>query len=131
MINIKYRFKTLWIRKSFQVKRRGLFLLIIVLSVLLRFTDSDYPFDIFKLFFWQYIRIRISDCSSGCTTFFYYFAINIHNIHLNVNETPYSYKITKLLPFLMINIKYRFKTLWIRKSFQVKRRGRKKKKGCV
>jgi len=28
-----------------------LLLLVIVLSVLLRFTDSDYPFDIFKLFF--------------------------------------------------------------------------------
>jgi hypothetical protein len=28
-----------------------LFLLAIVLSVLLRYTDSDYPFDIFKLFF--------------------------------------------------------------------------------
>ena len=28
----------------------GLFLLVIVLSVLLRFTDSDYPFGIFKLF---------------------------------------------------------------------------------
>jgi hypothetical protein len=28
-----------------------LFRLIIVLSVLLRFTESDYPFDIFKLFF--------------------------------------------------------------------------------
>ena len=27
-----------------------LFLLAIVLSVLLRYTDSDYPFDIFKLF---------------------------------------------------------------------------------
>jgi hypothetical protein len=27
------------------------FLLAIVLSVLLRYTDSDYPFDIFKLFF--------------------------------------------------------------------------------
>ena len=27
-----------------------LFLLVIVLSALLRFTDSDYPFDIFKLF---------------------------------------------------------------------------------
>ena len=28
-----------------------LFISAIVLSVLLRFTDSDYPFDIFKLFF--------------------------------------------------------------------------------
>jgi hypothetical protein len=28
----------------------SLFLLAIVLSVLLQFTDSDYPFDIFKLF---------------------------------------------------------------------------------
>jgi len=30
-----------------------LFLLPIVLSVLLRYTDSDYPFGIFKLFFLQ------------------------------------------------------------------------------
>ena len=28
-----------------------LFILVIVLSVLLRYTDSDYPFGIFKLFF--------------------------------------------------------------------------------
>jgi hypothetical protein len=28
----------------------------IVLSVLLRFTDSDYPFGIFKLFFWKLIK---------------------------------------------------------------------------
>jgi hypothetical protein len=28
------------------------FLLAIVLSVLLRYTDSDYPFGIFKPFFW-------------------------------------------------------------------------------
>jgi hypothetical protein len=41
------------------------FLLIIVLSVLLRFTDSDYPFGIFKLlfcstqgFFWHQISIH-------------------------------------------------------------------------
>ena len=31
------------------------FLLAIVLSVLLRFTDSDYPFGIFELFFYIYI----------------------------------------------------------------------------
>jgi hypothetical protein len=30
-----------------------LFLLVIVLSVLLRYTDSDYPFGIFKLFLFQ------------------------------------------------------------------------------
>jgi len=30
-----------------------LFLLAIVLSVLLRFTDSDYPFGIFKLFLYE------------------------------------------------------------------------------
>ena len=38
-----------------------LFLLVIVLSVLLRYTDSDYPFGIFKLFFYDslfYIRYR-------------------------------------------------------------------------
>jgi hypothetical protein len=32
-----------------------LFLLTIVLSVLLRYTDSDYPFVIFKLFFSQHV----------------------------------------------------------------------------
>ena len=32
-----------------------LFLLAIVLSILLRCTDSDCPFGIFKLFFWTYI----------------------------------------------------------------------------
>ena len=31
----------------------GLLLLDIALSVLLRFVSSDYPFDIFKLFFWS------------------------------------------------------------------------------
>jgi hypothetical protein len=34
-----------------------LLLLIIVLSVLLRYTDSDYPFDIFKLFFHQNVEL--------------------------------------------------------------------------
>jgi hypothetical protein len=38
-----------------------LFLLAIVLSVLLRYTVSDYPFDIFKLFlpFWSFPRILV------------------------------------------------------------------------
>ena len=35
-----------------------LFLLAIVLSVLLRYTDSDYPFGIFKLFFIRYTQSR-------------------------------------------------------------------------
>ena len=36
-----------------------LFLLAIVLSVLLRLTDSDYPFGIFKLFLWcAYITLK-------------------------------------------------------------------------
>jgi hypothetical protein len=39
-------------------------LLAIVLSVLLRFTNSDYPFDIFKLFLYsiEHLILRIEDC---------------------------------------------------------------------
>jgi hypothetical protein len=37
-------------RKTFEVMTFVLLLLVIVLSVLLRYTDSDYPFVIFKLF---------------------------------------------------------------------------------
>jgi hypothetical protein len=36
-----------------------LFLLAIVLSVLLPFTDSDYPFGIFKLFLWESYNVFI------------------------------------------------------------------------
>jgi hypothetical protein len=36
-----------------------LFLLAIVLSVLLRFTDSDYPFGIFKLFLYPTASIQV------------------------------------------------------------------------
>ena len=39
-----------------------IFLLVIVLSVLLRFTDSDYPFGIFKLFL--NIVVRAKNCNS-------------------------------------------------------------------
>ena len=35
-----------------------LFNLAIVLSVLLRFTDSDYPFGIFKLFLWNILYLN-------------------------------------------------------------------------
>ena len=45
-----------------------LFILAIVLSVLLRFTDSDYPFDIFKLF------LRINNISK-LSPFFYFVAV--------------------------------------------------------
>jgi hypothetical protein len=45
-----------------------LFILTIVLSVLLRFTDSDYPFDIFKLF------LRINNISK-LPPFFYFVAV--------------------------------------------------------
>ena len=41
-----------------------LFLLVIVLSVLLRFTDSYYPFGIFKLFLYSYYRIKMKTYSS-------------------------------------------------------------------
>ena len=50
------------------------FFLAIVLSVLLRYTDSDYPFGIFKLFsqsaqyrclYWNYILNTISYASAG------------------------------------------------------------------
>ena len=37
----------------------GLFILPIVLSVLLRFAASDYPFGIFKLFFWPRLMLLI------------------------------------------------------------------------
>ena len=36
-----------------------LFHLAIVLSILLRFTDSDYPFSIFKLFFHHIIYVMV------------------------------------------------------------------------
>jgi hypothetical protein len=45
-----------------------LFILAIVLSVLLRFMDSDYPFDIFKLF------LRINNISK-LSPFFYFVAV--------------------------------------------------------
>jgi hypothetical protein len=43
-----------------------LFLLAIVLSVLLRYTDSDYPFGIFKLFplqcfYFYYVVLKLGD----------------------------------------------------------------------
>jgi len=38
---------------------RSFFLLTIVLSVLLRYTDSDYPFGIFKLFLQAYVSIGV------------------------------------------------------------------------
>jgi len=38
---------------------RSFFLLAIVLSVLLRYTVSDYPFGIFKLFLQAYVRIGV------------------------------------------------------------------------
>jgi len=52
-----------------------LFLLAIVLSVL-RFTDSDYPFDIFKLYFQQYfsyiVAVNMLILKSGSTPFTLY-----------------------------------------------------------
>jgi hypothetical protein len=42
------------------------FLLAIVLSVLLQFTDSDYPFGIFKLFLVLYVCF-VDHCLSFCT----------------------------------------------------------------
>jgi hypothetical protein len=41
-----------------------LFLLAIVLSVLLRYTDSDYPFGVFKLFLASPIRSTIATLST-------------------------------------------------------------------
>jgi len=41
-----------------------LFLLAIVMSVLRQFTDSDYPFGIFKLFFWLIFAIFVSEVST-------------------------------------------------------------------
>ena len=41
-----------------------LFLLAIVLSVLLRYMESNYPFDIFKLFSIDNLNAKSSDCSS-------------------------------------------------------------------
>jgi len=43
-----------------------LFLLAIVLSILLQFTDSDYPFVIFKLFFIKYITYSKSGLHVCC-----------------------------------------------------------------
>jgi hypothetical protein len=53
------------------------FLLVIVLSVLLRFTDSDYPFGIFKLFL-HYIFIDglVSFWSTSVLLCFYLFNSN-------------------------------------------------------
>jgi hypothetical protein len=42
------------------------FLLAIVLSVLLRYTDSDYPFGIFKLFIQINVQLRLY--FKACTT---------------------------------------------------------------
>jgi hypothetical protein len=54
-----------------------LFLLIIVVSVLLRYTDSDYPFGIFKLFLWCIQITPLENFSASlflwgscCTMFF-------------------------------------------------------------
>jgi hypothetical protein len=55
-----------------------LFLLAIVLSVLLRYTDSDYPFDIFKLFLWLRTKIwnfhifRVFLLHSGNLHYYYF-----------------------------------------------------------
>jgi len=40
-----------------------LFHLAIVLSVFLRFTDSDYPFGVFKLFFLKPFELKVSELS--------------------------------------------------------------------
>jgi hypothetical protein len=49
--------------------------LVVVLSVLLRFTDPDYPFGIFKLFF----RIELT---YTCYSFFFFFFFFNNNIIL-------------------------------------------------
>jgi hypothetical protein len=48
---------------SYIMARTSFFLLAIVLSVLLRYTDSDYPFGIFKLFLHS-MRWRYSLCTA-------------------------------------------------------------------
>jgi hypothetical protein len=54
-----------------------LFLSVIVLSVLLRYTDSDYPFGIFKLFFLHFSGIckQILHCSCPCKQILHWICI--------------------------------------------------------
>ena len=56
---------------------RSLFVLLsIVLSVLLRYTDSDYPFGIFKLFLYCYGSLIVPILKSYCPRSYYVMALS-------------------------------------------------------
>jgi len=81
-----------------------LVLLAIVLSVLLRFTDSDYPFGIFKLFFLQYISAQDFRCKQWSTKHY------TENLILSkTNPSNIRNMITHLMPLHPLVNRYKFR----------------------
>ena len=92
-----------------------LFLLAIVLSVL-RYTDSDYPFGIFKLFFWlfciEYLfqeNMQISEAYSGIKRFFFYKKHSLLKTQISDQIFNYLIKCNKLFcrehfPFVEVKV---------------------------
>ena len=64
-----------------------LFLLAIVLSVLLRYTDSDCPFGIFKIFLIQVLKLycnKINKRHIMMMSFLYIVGQRLHTLHVQV-----------------------------------------------
>jgi len=81
-----------------------LFILAIMLSFLLRFTDSDYPFGIFTVFYFVYIVV--------CPFVFFILAI-VLSVFLRFTASDYSSGIFKLFLYTCSHYKYNWNTAYL------------------